>query len=161
MVDNDLAKFADKLWINLQTNSTFWASEISPYHDLCNLIWENTFFFNLEDIRVLFVEPLIAIFWTFDEVFLGFQIQGGFPCFHASSLCSSDSSYTPVHPLAARMAAKPFHPRTCVHALVELDSTTGSQHVTRQTFFVPKILKIVHFQSKQSWTPFTCIVPGD
>ena len=34
--------------------------------------------------QVLFVGPLIPLFWTSGDVCPGFQSQGGFPCLHAS-----------------------------------------------------------------------------
>ena len=49
------------------------------------------------------------------------------------------SGATPADLLVASMAAKPFHPHTCIQALVGLESriqhAAASQYVTRQTLY--------------------------
>ena len=42
------------------------------------------FFFNFSRIQVLFVGPLVLLFWTSGDVCPGFQSQGGFPRLRAS-----------------------------------------------------------------------------
>ena len=58
----------------------------SPLHPVL-FQWESFFFFFLNFCRtqVLFVGPLIPLFWTSGDVCPGFQSQGGFPHLRASS----------------------------------------------------------------------------
>ena len=64
---------------------------------------------------VLFVRPLIPLFWTSGDVCPGFSSQGGSSCLHASSLAHNRIlrfifGATPADFLAVSMAAKPFSP---------------------------------------------------
>ena len=53
------------------------------------LTCEQIFFFNFCRTRVLFVGPLIPLFWTSGDVCPGFQSQGGFLTCTLSCLCDS------------------------------------------------------------------------
>ena len=81
------------------------------------------------------------LFWTSSDICPGFQSQDGFPSLHASlSVCNRfNSGVTPADLLVASMAAQPFHPCTCIQALVGLDPgwdvPLASEHVTRHTLF--------------------------
>ena len=50
---------------------------------------QNFFFFNFCRTQVLFVGPLIPLFWTSGDVCPGFQSQGGFLACTLSCLCAS------------------------------------------------------------------------
>ena len=53
------------------------------------------FFWNFWRTWVLFVGPLITLFWTSGDVCLWFQSQGGFPCLHAlSPACKEFLTFT-------------------------------------------------------------------
>ena len=84
---------------------------------------------------------LIPLFWTSGNICPGFQSQGRSLRLHTSSPAHNGflrftSGVTPADLLAASMAAKLFHPQTCIQALVRLKSrikrVTTSQHVTKQ-----------------------------
>ena len=64
---------------------------------------------------VLFVRPLIPLFWTSDDLCAGFSSQGGSSCLHASSPAHNRIlrfifGATPADFLAVSMSAKPFSP---------------------------------------------------
>ena len=55
-------------------------------------VYQNLFFLILEDISPFWA--LIPLFWTFGDIYPGFQSQGGFPCLHA--FCAMDSWDSPL-----------------------------------------------------------------
>ena len=63
--------------------------------------------------KVLFVGPLVPLFWTSGDVCPGFQSQGGFPRLHASLPAHNrflrfTSGVTPAGCIEVSMAAEPF-----------------------------------------------------
>ena len=77
--------------------------------------------------QVLFVGPLIALFWTSGDVCPGFQSQGGFPRLHASlpvhnRFLRFTSGATPADCIEVSMAAEPF----LIHADVSTSIDGGS-----------------------------------
>ena len=75
---------------------------------------DNTYFlFKFWRTSILFVRPLIPLFWTSDDICHGFQIQDEFPHQHASSpACNGflrfTSGVTPADLLAASVVAELF-----------------------------------------------------
>ena len=104
-------------------------SRINPvqFLNLFNIFWRT---------HVLFVGPLIPLFWTSGQI--------RFPGLHvSSSVCNwflrFTSVVTPADLSAARMASEPLHLHICVQVLMMLESrinpATASQHVTRHTLY--------------------------
>ena len=81
----------------------------SAHHCLyCNIFFKKNW-----RTLVLFVGPLIPLFWTSGDICHGFQSQDRSPCLHASSLACTGiirftSSVTSVDLLATSMVAEPF-----------------------------------------------------
>ena len=74
----------------------------------------------------LFVGPLIFLFWTSGDVFLGFQSQGGFPCLHASlpvhkGFVRFTSGVTPAGLLMASVVSKLFW-STYLHSMIPIET---------------------------------------
>ena len=81
----------------------------------------------------------------FGDICLGFQSQGGFLYLHNSSLACNwflrfTSGVTPADLLAVSMAAKPFHPHTCICTLVGLGARikcAAASHACDKTDALP------------------------
>ena len=80
------------------TPPVWWQVDLLEVHEITKVaITERlrnrkSFFFNFWRTHVLFVGPLISLFWTSDDICPGFQSQGGY-CLHAflPARYSSDS----------------------------------------------------------------------
>ena len=95
-----------------------------------------SFVFKFWRTQVLFVGPLIPLFWTSGDVCPGFQSQGGslFVCFLTCVILRFISGSTPANLLVTSMVTNPFrstHLQGCPQTLVGIrthDRLSGQQH---------------------------------
>ena len=80
------------------------------------------FFFNFWRASVLFVGPLMPLFWTFGDICPGFQSQGGSPHLHVLFACTQQNTRIDLwcNILLTPWQPSHSHPQTYKQALVGL-----------------------------------------
>ena len=109
---------------------------------------------------VLFVGPLIPLFWTFGDICPGFQSQGGSffcVCFLSCVILRFTSGVTPADCVEVSMAAEPFRStylQTCPKALVEVPqldtfniSVLAHTKFSNNTEYLKCSINITHFKT--------------
>ena len=91
----------------------------SHYFTICFLFFLLIFFWRTE---VLFLGPLMPLFWTPGYVCPGFQSQGrSFACFFACVILRFTSSAAPTDCIEVSMAAEPF----LIYILADVSTSIG------------------------------------
>ena len=115
--DNNISKYSNGK-NGRCSNWWLWPIVLSDSREILNF-WRT---------QVLFVGPLIPLFWTSGDICPGFQRLGGYLTCMLLHLCTTysfrfTSGVAPADLLAASIVAEPFHLYTCIPALVRLQST--------------------------------------